>query len=77
MEKAARILVAGSETLVGRALIWRLEETDYKNLLTMTSPELVDAGLVNSFFTEKQIDYVFLSGGMSGGISANISCYTD
>ncbi len=70
--KNARIYVAGGGTLVGAALLRRLERHGYTNLVGVDSePQLTDATEVDRFFEKTGPDYVFLVAGKSGGIGAN------
>jgi GDP-L-fucose synthase len=67
------IYVAGSETLIGRALVQRLEAAGYTNVIATTSeePDLTNGVRVDAYFAEVRPAYVFLAAGKSGGISAN------
>jgi GDP-L-fucose synthase len=73
MDKHARIFVAGHRGMVGSALVRRLTEAGYKNIVTRTHAhlDLTDQGGVNLFFEEEQIDVVFLAAARVGGILAN------
>lgn len=74
MERHEKIYVAGSQTLIGAAILRQLEQQGYRNLAGKTSaeePDLTDAGQVDSFFAEARPGYVFLAAGKSGGIHAN------
>lgn len=71
MEKQAKIYVAGSQTLIGSALVRQLKQQGYTNLLKSQEPDLTDAAQVDDFFTQTNPDYVFLAAGKSGGIGAN------
>jgi len=65
--------VAGSNGLVGSALVRRLEAGGYGNLLTPEIDELdlTDQLAVAEFFRTEQPDYVFLAAAKVGGIHAN------
>jgi GDP-L-fucose synthase len=73
MDKHARIFVAGHRGMVGSALVRRLTEAGYRNIVTRTKAhlDLTDQGGVNLFFEEEQIDVVFLAAARVGGILAN------
>ena len=73
MNKTDCIYVAGSETLVGKALLRQLETAGYSNVIDTSSeePDLTDAASVNAYFEAKKPAYVFLAAGKSGGIGAN------
>lgn len=73
MEKESKIYVAGSRGLVGSAIVRKLQENGYHNLILKTSKELdlrrqVE---VEDFFASQRPDYVFLAAAKVGGINAN------
>jgi len=69
----ARIFVAGHRGLVGSAIVRRLEEAGYANILTTSRAQLDlrDQAAVNTWFRALHPDYVFLVAGTVGGILAN------
>lgn len=73
MNKEAKIYVAGHRGLVGSAIVRRLRQERYDNLLTATSKELDlrEQAAVRDFFEREQPDYVFLAAARVGGILAN------
>lgn len=73
MEKQAKIYVAGHRGMVGSAILRKLEELGYSNLITRTSKELDlrDQQAVKAFFEQEKPDYVFLAAAKVGGIMAN------
>ncbi|WP_044041495.1 GDP-L-fucose synthase family protein [Caballeronia insecticola] len=73
MDKHARIFVAGHRGMVGSALVRRLTDAGYRNIVTRTKAhlDLIDQGGVNLFFEEEKIDVVFLAAARVGGILAN------
>jgi len=73
MEKNAKIFVAGHRGMVGSAIIRRLAQLGYRNLITRTSSEvdLRNQQQVFSFFEKEKPDYVFLAAAKVGGINAN------
>lgn len=73
MEKNAKIFVAGHRGMVGSAIIRRLEQLGYRNIITRTSSEidLRNQQQVFSFFEQEKPDYVFLGAAKVGGIYAN------
>ncbi|MCU0450318.1 MAG: GDP-L-fucose synthase [Bernardetiaceae bacterium] len=73
MEKSAKIFVAGHRGMVGSALVRRLQQAGYGNLLLRTSAQLdlTNQAAVAAFFAEHQPDYVFLAAAKVGGIVAN------
>jgi GDP-L-fucose synthase len=68
-----KIYIAGHRGLVGSALIRRLEEGGYTNLLTRTHAELdlTNQAATEAFFVREKPDYVFLAAAKVGGILAN------
>jgi GDP-L-fucose synthase len=69
----SRIYIAGHRGLVGAAILSRLQDEDYENLLTRTSAELdlTDSRAVEDFFASEKPEYVFLAAAKVGGILAN------
>jgi GDP-L-fucose synthase len=72
LDKDVRIYVAGSATLIGAALLSRLQLDGYSDVVG-DAPELdlTDERAVAAFFLAARPDYVFLAAGRSGGIAAN------
>ena len=70
---AARVFVAGGDTLLGAAILERLRAGGFRNTVGVPpqAPDLTDAGQVEDFFAEAQPDYVFLAAGKSAGIHGN------
>jgi GDP-L-fucose synthase len=73
MEKNAKIFVAGHRGLVGSALLRKLNEKGFANLVQRTRSELdlTDQGAVDNFFKTEKPEYVFLAAAKVGGIYAN------
>ncbi len=73
MDKTSRIFVAGHRGLVGSALVRKLEEEAYTNLLLKQRRDLDlrDQGAVRAFFEDEKPEYVFLAAAKVGGIRAN------
>src|SRR5215469_1707319 len=73
MDRDARIFVAGHGGLVGSALLRRLRQDGYQNLLTASRDQLDlrDQAAVNYWFKANRPEYVFLVAGTVGGILAN------
>ncbi len=73
MNRNSKIYVAGHRGLVGSAILRKLKDKGYNNLVTRTSRELdlrrqADA---ERFFESERPDYVFLAAAKVGGILAN------
>ena len=73
MEKSAKIFVAGHRGMVGSAIVRRLQQEGYTQLVLRTSKELDlrDQSAVHEFFASEKPEYVFLSAAKVGGIVAN------
>ncbi|HMM45531.1 MAG TPA: GDP-L-fucose synthase [Candidatus Macondimonas sp.] len=73
MDQAASIFVAGHRGLAGSAIVRRLRQAGFDNLLLRTHAELdlTDAAAVDAFFAREQPAYVFLAAARVGGIHAN------
>jgi GDP-L-fucose synthase len=73
MNKNIKIYVAGDQGLVGSALIRRLRQDRYANLVMRKSKELDlrRQAEVEAFFAQEKPEYVFLAAGTVGGILAN------
>jgi GDP-L-fucose synthase len=73
MEKKAKIYVAGHRGMVGSAIVRKLQQEGYTNLVLRTSAELDlrNQQAVNDFFATEKPDYVFLAAARVGGIHAN------
>jgi len=73
MNKKAKIFIAGSNGLVGSAIVRRLQTGGYTNLLTPEIDELdlTDQRAVAAFFAAEKPEYVVLAAAKVGGIHAN------
>jgi GDP-L-fucose synthase len=76
MNKNDKIFVAGHKGLVGSALLRKLNQNGFTNLITKTKNELdlrnqID---VKYFFDKEQPKYVFLCAAKVGGIGWNKNC---
>lgn len=73
MNHSSKIYIAGHTGMVGSALIRRLKQEGYKNLVLRTHAELdlLDQRAVEQFFKEEKPEYVFLAAAKVGGIMAN------
>lgn len=73
MEKNAKIFVAGHRGLVGSALVRKLNEKGFANLVKRTRAELdlTDQAAVDNFIEKERPEYVFLAAAKVGGIYAN------
>jgi GDP-L-fucose synthase len=73
MNKLSKIYIAGHRGMVGSALVRKLEQEGYTNIVTRTSMELDlrNQQAVADFFAQEKPDYVFLAAAKVGGIVAN------
>ena len=73
MSKEDRIFVAGHGGMVGAAIVRKLREIGYTNLVTRTRTELdlVRQADVRKFFESERVDQVYLAAAKVGGILAN------
>ena len=79
MNKAARIYVAGHRGMVGSALVRRLEQAGYSNLLLRTRAELdlLNQAATGDFLAREKPDFIFIAAAKVGGIHANNSQRAD
>lgn len=73
MQKDALILVAGTNGLIGSAVVRKLSDLGYHNVLTPSRNELnlLRQDDVASYFCDVRPEYVFHAAGRVGGIYAN------
>lgn len=73
MEKTAKIYVAGHRGMVGSAIVRKLQQEGFNNLLMRTSAELDlrNQQAVQDFMQREKPDYVFVAAAKVGGILAN------
>jgi len=73
MNRNGRIYVAGHRGMVGSAIVRRLRDDGFMNIVTRTSAELDlrNQSAVDQFFRLERPDHVFLAAAKVGGILAN------
>lgn len=73
MEKESKIYVAGHRGMAGSAIVRRLTEKGFRNIVTRSSSEidLRNQQAVFDFFSAEKPDYVFVAAAKVGGILAN------
>jgi GDP-L-fucose synthase len=73
MKKNSRIYIAGHKGLVGSALLKKLKDDGYTNIITRTRQELDLTNQQNTqiFFANEQPEYVFDCAALVGGIQDN------
>lgn len=69
----SKIYVAGHNGLVGSAIVRKLQDNGFKNIVVRSSKELDlrDSIAVKEFFEAEKPEYVFLAAAKVGGIHAN------
>jgi GDP-L-fucose synthase len=73
LEKNAKIFVAGHNGMVGSAIVRKLKQEGFSNIIVRNSSELdlTNQQNVNLFFEKEKPEYVFLAAARVGGIHAN------
>ena len=73
MNLQSKIYVAGHRGMVGSAIVRKLQEQGYENLILRTHAELdlTNQAAVESFFATEKPDQVYLAAARVGGIHAN------
>lgn len=73
MNKNDKIYVAGHNGMVGSAIVRKLQQEGFTNILTASSKELnlVDQQATNDWFEANKPDFVFVAAAKVGGIQAN------
>jgi GDP-L-fucose synthase len=79
MDRAAKIYVAGHRGMVGSALVRRLEQAGYTNILTRKRAELelLDQTATHAFLAQEKPDFIFMAAAIVGGIHANNTLRAD
>ena len=73
MDRAAKIYVAGHRGMVGSALVRRLQQAGYSNILTRTHAQLdlLNQAATHAFLAQEKPDFIFIAAAIVGGIHAN------
>ena len=79
MDRAAKIYVAGHRGMVGSALVRRLQQAGYGNILARTRAELdlLNQAATSSFLQLEKPDFIFMAAARVGGIHANNTLRAD
>ncbi len=79
VKREAKIYIAGHRGMVGSALVRRLQQGGYGNILTRTHGELdlLDQAATRGFLAQEKPDFVFIAAAKVGGIHANNSLRAD
>ncbi len=75
MKKNSAIFVAGHNGLVGSAVLNKLNQNGFKNIITVEKKklDLRNFKKVKNYFKNKKIDYMIMAAARAGGIIANNS----
>jgi GDP-L-fucose synthase len=73
INKQSKIYVTGHRGMVGSALVRRLQQDGYANIITRTRSELdlLNQQAVHAFLADEKPDYIFIAAAKVGGINAN------
>ena len=73
MEKNSPIFIAGENSLIEKSLINQLKRKNYKNIINFDylTPKLTDSIMVKKYFLKTKPKFIFMLGGLSGGIKIN------
>jgi len=73
MKSDSKILVAGANGMVGRAIVRNLKSKGYANIIkgTRDNVDLTNQDEVERYFCSEEPEYVFLAAAKAGGIMAN------
>jgi GDP-L-fucose synthase len=79
IDKNAKIYVAGHRGMVGSALVRRLQQAGYSNILTRSRAELdlLDQAATHAFLAREKPDFIFIAAAIVGGIHANNTLRAD
>ncbi len=79
MDRTAKIYVAGHRGMVGSALVRRLNQGGYTNILTRTHAELdlLNQAATQEFLQREKPDFIFIAAAKVGGIHANNTLRAD
>lgn len=73
IKTTSRIYVAGHNGMVGSAILRKLTQKGYANIILKTRQELdlLNQGAVNNFLIKEQPEFIFMAAAKVGGINAN------
>jgi GDP-L-fucose synthase len=79
MDRTAKIYVAGHRGMVGSALVRRLQQAGYSNILTRSHAQLdlLNQAATHAFLAQEKPDFIFIAAAIVGGIYANNSFRAD
>ncbi len=78
-DRSAKIYVAGHQGMVGSALVRRLQQAGYANIVTRphTELDLLNQAATHAFLAQEKPDFIFIAAAMVGGIQANNTLRAD
>jgi len=71
MQRGSRIYVAGGGTMIGRAIVRRLEAEGLQPIAADEEPDYTDRAAVETFLSRRRPEYVFVAAGETAGIAGN------
>lgn len=73
MDTKSKVLIAGANGMVGRAIVRNLEEKGFTNIIkgTRDDVDFTNQDEVERYFCSEEPEYVFLAAAKAGGIMAN------
>lgn len=71
MQRGSRIYVAGGGTMIGRAIVRRLEAEGLQPIAADEEPDYRDRAAVETFLSRRRPEYVFVAAGETAGIAGN------
>ena len=79
IDRNAKVYVAGHRGMVGSALVRRLEQAGYTNIITRTRTELdlLNQATTHAFLAQEKPDFIFMAAAIVGGIHANNTLRAD
>ena len=71
MRRGSTIYVAGGRTMIGSAIVRRLEADGLKPIPPDEEPDYRDRAAVGAFLSRRRPEYVFIAAGQTAGIAGN------
>jgi GDP-L-fucose synthase len=71
MQRGSRVFVAGGRSMIGSAIVRRLEAEGLAPIAADEEPDYRDRAAVEAFLTRQQPRYVFIAAGETAGIGGN------
>jgi GDP-L-fucose synthase len=75
MDSDSKVLIAGANGMVGRAIVRNLESKGYGNIIrgTRSSVDFIDQEATDTYFRLKKPEYVFVAAAKVGGVFDNLN----